>query len=105
MKIPPLAALIGLAICVASLSFAQETNKPDPQARERLIALIQKHSEAIDSNDAAAVAAHFTEDGVNVEQGGTTFGREAIQKLWADRFQKTHFSNDHGTVDDDSPHV
>jgi ketosteroid isomerase-like protein len=51
------------------------------------------------------LSAKFTEDAVSVEQEGTAFGREAIQKVWADRFQKTHFSNDRATVDEDSPHV
>ena len=83
---------------------SQQTNKPDPQLRERLVARIKAHTDALDKNDAAAVAANFTEDGVNVEQDGTTFGREAIQKLWADRFQNVHFSNNLVTVDEDSPH-
>jgi ketosteroid isomerase-like protein len=57
-----------------------------------------------DKNNAVAVAANFTEDAVSVEQDGTSFGREAIQKVWADRFQKVHFSNNVATVDEDSPH-
>jgi hypothetical protein len=40
-----------------------------------------------------------------VEQHGPFFGREAIEKLWADRFQKVHFSNLVTTVDPDSPHL
>ena len=56
-------------------------------------------------NDATAVAANFTEDGVSVEQDGPTFGRDAIQKLWAQRFQNVQFSNDRVTVDEDSPHL
>jgi uncharacterized protein (TIGR02246 family) len=105
MKNHCLLALVGLAISFALPALAQQTNKPDPQSRERLIALIKKHEDAIDSNDAAAVAANFTEDAVNVEQGGTTFGREAIQKLWAERFQQVRFSNNRAPVDEDSPHV
>jgi uncharacterized protein (TIGR02246 family) len=79
--------------------------QPDPQLRERLISRIKAHTDALDKNDAAAVAANFTEDAVSVEQDGTSFGREAIQKVWADRFQKVHFSNNVATVDEDSPHV
>lgn len=40
-----------------------------------------------------------------MEQDGPAFGREAIQKLWADRFQHVQFSNDKVTVDEDSPHI
>ena len=105
MKIRSLLAFVGLAISFALPTFGQETNKPDPKLRERLIARIKAHTDALDKNDAAAVAANFTEDAVNVEQDGTTFGRAAIEKLWADRFQKVHFSNNQVTVDEDSPHI
>jgi ketosteroid isomerase-like protein len=105
MKTRLLLALVGLAIGFALPTFAQQTNKPDPQLRERLIARIKAHTDALDKNDAAAVAANFTEDAVNVEQDGTTFGRAAIEKLWADRFQQVHLSNNQVTVDDDSPHM
>ena len=80
MKNRFLLALVGLAISFALPAFAQQTNTPDPQLREKLIAAIKKHTDALDKNDAAAVAANFTEDAVNVEQDGPTFGREAIQK-------------------------
>jgi hypothetical protein len=98
-----LAALLALAMSFALPIFGQETNKPDPQLRERLITLIKTHTDALDQNDAAAVAAKFKDDGVLVEQDGPVFGREAIEKLWADRFQKVHFSNSEVTVDEDSP--
>jgi uncharacterized protein (TIGR02246 family) len=97
--------LVGLAISFALPTFAQQTNKPDPQLRQRLIAIIQKHGDAINSNDAATVAANYTEDAVLVEQDGPTFGRKAIEKLWADRFQKVHFSDLVDTLDEDSPHI
>jgi ketosteroid isomerase-like protein len=100
-----LLAVAGLAICSALPTFAQQTNTPDPQLRQRLIAVIQKHGDAINSNDAAAVAANYTEDAVLVEQDGPTFGRKAIEKLWADRFQKVHFSDLVDTLDEDSPHI
>jgi ketosteroid isomerase-like protein len=60
---------------------------------------------AINKGDAAAVAANYTEDGVAVEQDGPTFGREAIQKLWADRFQNVQFSNNRVTLDEGSPNI
>ena len=73
-----LAALLAFAIGVALPTFAQQTNTPDPKLRQRLIAVIQKHNDAINSNDAAALAALYTEDAVIVEQEGPTFGRKAI---------------------------
>ena len=100
-----LVALVGLAIDLALPTFAQQTNTPDPQLRQRLFDLIKKHGDAINKNDAAAVAALFTEDAVIVEQEGPTFGRKAIEKLWADRFQKVHFSDLADTLDEDSPHI
>jgi len=100
-----LVALVGLAIGLALPTFAQQTNTPDPQLRQRLFDLIKKHGDAINKNDAAAVAALFTEDAVIVEQEGPTFGRKAIEKLWADRFQKVHFSDLADTLAEDSPHI
>jgi uncharacterized protein (TIGR02246 family) len=105
MNIRLIVALLGLAIGFALPTFAQQTNKPDPQLRQRLIALIKIHTDALDKNDATAFAASFTEGGVYVEQDGPSFGREAIEKLWADRFQKVHFTNNVFTVDEDSPHI
>ena len=105
MKNRSLLALVGLTIIFALPGFAQQTNTPDPQLREKLIAAIKKHTDALDKNDAAAVAANFTEDAVNLEQDGPTFGREAIQKLWAQRFQNVQFSNNIVTPDEQSPHI
>ena len=98
-------ALAGLAIGLALPTFAQETNTPDPQLRQRLVALIKKHTDALDKNDPAAVAALFTEDGVYVTATGPINGREAIEKYHADLFKQIHLSNNLVTVDADSPHV
>jgi ketosteroid isomerase-like protein len=95
-----------LAISLALPIFAQQTNPPDPQLRQRLEAVIKKHTDALDKNDAAAVAANFTEDGVLVTPNGTFFGREAIEKNYADSFkQGFHSSNNIATPDEDSPHI
>jgi ketosteroid isomerase-like protein len=86
MKIRLVVALVGLAISLAWPTFAQQTNTADPQLREKLVAAIKKHTDALDKNDAAAIAANFTEDGVLVTQDGSFFGREAIEKHYTDDF-------------------
>jgi hypothetical protein len=55
-----LVALVAFALSFALPTFAQQTNEPDPQSRERLITRIKAHTDALDKNDAAAVAANFT---------------------------------------------
>jgi hypothetical protein len=57
MKIRLVVAQVGLAISFALPTFAQQTKTPDPQLRQRLEAVIKKHTDAFDKNDAAAVAA------------------------------------------------
>jgi len=105
MKIRSVVALLGLAICFALPTFAQETNKPDPQLRERLIALIKNYDEVFNKNDAPALAVFFTEDAVFVTETGPIYGREAIVKHFADLFQKVHFSDHLGKPDEYSPHI
>jgi uncharacterized protein (TIGR02246 family) len=65
-------------------------------------ALAKKYDEADNNNDAAALAALFTEDAVIVPETGPVNGREAIEKWYADLFQKVHDSNHVVTVDQDS---
>jgi ketosteroid isomerase-like protein len=105
MKNSPLLALAGLAISFAVPAFAQQTNTPDPELRQRLVALIKIHNQALDKNDAAAVAAQFTEDAILVPETGPVKGRQAIQKYYEDLFKDVRFSNDLGSVDEDSPHI
>jgi uncharacterized protein (TIGR02246 family) len=100
-----LLALVGLAISFALPNFAQQTNAPDPQLREKLIAAIKKHTDALDKNDAAAVAAVFTEDGILVTPDGPISGRESIEKYYAGVFKQVQLSNNLAPVDDDSPHI
>ena len=106
MKICLIVALAGFAISFALPTFAQQTNAPDPQLRQKLVDAIKKHTDALDKNDATAVAANFTEDGVFVTPNATFFGREAIEKHYADDFkQGFHSSNNIATPDEDSPHI
>ena len=73
MKIRLLLALVGLAISFALPTFAQQKNTPDPQLRQRLVALVKKYDDAFNKNDAAAVAANFTEDAVYRDGNRTGF--------------------------------
>jgi hypothetical protein len=57
MKIHSLVALVGLAMGSALPTFAQQTNPPDSQLRDQLVAFDKKFDEAFNNNDAAAVAA------------------------------------------------
>src|SRR5271156_1885848 len=87
------------------VSLAQQTNTPDPQLRERNVALIKKKDNAANKNVPAAVGALFTENAVFVTDTGPIYGREAIEKHYADDYQKVHISNHLVTVDQDSPHM
>jgi ketosteroid isomerase-like protein len=105
MKIRLVVALVWLAISFALPTFAQQTNAPDPQIIEQLDALGQKYDEAFNNNDAAALAATFTEDAVLVNDTGPVYGREAIELYYADLFQKLHFSNQMTESDQYCPHI
>src|ERR1700730_13245876 len=108
MKIRYLLALVGLAISFALPTFAQQTNTPDPQLREQLLALAKKFEDAWNNNDASALAALFTKDAVLIEESGPVYGREAIEKHYADLFQNVHFSDNHTMYNDpnsNSPHA
>jgi mannose-6-phosphate isomerase-like protein (cupin superfamily) len=86
-----LLALVGLVISFALPTFAQQTNTPDPQLRQKLVDVIAKHADAMNKDDAAAAAACFTQDGVYVTDRGPINGREAIEKWYADLFQRVKF--------------
>ncbi len=105
MKIVSVLTLVGLAISFAWPTFAQQTKTPDPQLRQQLLTLAKKFDDAINNNDAAALAALYTEDAVEVTDHGPLYGREAIEKHYADLFQKVHFSNWLTTYDQYSPHA
>jgi ketosteroid isomerase-like protein len=100
MKIRLVVALVGLAISFAAPSIAQDKDTVDLRiARQRDLlgdanalgkfgALGIKADEAFNKNDAGAVAALFTEDGVLVASDGMFYGRRAIEKRYADTFQR-----------------
>jgi ketosteroid isomerase-like protein len=78
---------------------------PDPQLRQRLDAKSKKYDDAMNSNDAGAVAACFTEDAVLVTDRGPLYGREAIEKSYSDLFQQWRVSNHISKRDQYSPHI
>jgi uncharacterized protein (TIGR02246 family) len=65
-------------------TLAQQKDAPDPELRQMIDAFAKKYAEAINNNDAAAIAAFYTEDGVFVTSEGPKYGREAIEKFYAD---------------------
>jgi uncharacterized protein (TIGR02246 family) len=75
----------------------------DPQIIDQLNAFVEKYDEAVNNNDAAAMAALFTEDGVIVSDSGPSYGRQAIEKWYADTFQGWRPKNHMGKIDLNSP--
>ena len=102
MKMRLLGALVGLAISSALPTFAQQKQTFDAQAVEKADPLAGKYDKAENSNDAAAVAALFTEDAVFVTPQGPIVGREAIEKQYAEWFKGGHISNNTTTYDPNS---
>ena len=102
MKIHFLLALAGLAFSFAFPAFAQQT--ADPKTIEQFDEFNKKFDEAFNNNDAAAVAAFFTEDAVQVTPEGPIYGREAIEKQFADLFTQIHVS-EHINKTDRPPHA
>jgi Domain of unknown function (DUF4440) len=70
----------GLAISLVVPAFAQEKETVDPKILEQLAALGEEIHEAWSKNDAAALAATYTEDAVLVHDTGPVYGRKAIEK-------------------------
>jgi len=97
-----LVVLAGLANNFAVPTFAQQKETVDPEVRQQIAAIGKKWDEAENNNDAAAIAALFTEDGVFLTDKGPVYGREAIQKRFADDFQEWRHSNHTGKRDPDS---
>jgi uncharacterized protein (TIGR02246 family) len=100
MKTASLLAVAGSVICFGVPAFAQQKNTADSkivQQRDLLGvakaiddfgALSLKLDEAFNKNDASAIAALFTEDGILVASDEMFIGRQAIEKRYADIFQR-----------------
>ena len=100
MKIRLLLTLAGLAIgfAVPALAFKGDL-AGDVKALEKFRALGMKEDEAYRESDAATLAALFTEDAVLVNPQGVFSGRQAIEKWYADDFQRWHPSSNIGQLD------
>jgi ketosteroid isomerase-like protein len=100
MKIRSL-VLVGLAISFASPTLPQEKDTADrrvvqqrnllgvPKAVDEFGELHHALDEAYNKNDAAAVAAFFTEDALLVEPDGMFSGRQKIERRYADTFKRS----------------
>jgi ketosteroid isomerase-like protein len=100
MKTSSLLAVAGSLICFAVPAFAQKNETADsqtvqqrdllgvPKALDDFAVLSLKLDEAFNKNDASAIAALFTEDGILVTSDGMFSGRQAIEKRYADIFQR-----------------
>ena len=103
MKTRILAAIVGLAISFALPTFAQQKETVDPKIIEQIIALGKKWSEGENNNDAAAMGALFTEDAIWVtDTAGPLYGRQAIEKQFAEWFKGARVSNHILKVDPNS---
>jgi ketosteroid isomerase-like protein len=84
MKIRLVVALVGLAIGFAFPTLAQEQNAVDPEVRQQIEDTYMKRIDAFNKQDAAAVAAFYTQDAVQVNATGSgdalSSGQEAIKK-------------------------
>ena len=99
MKKHVLLALLELATGFVVPAFAQEKDTVDPQIRQQLEALSKKFDDASNKADAAALAALFTQDAVEVGPDGPVYGREALEKRYSDMFQKWHPTDHLNTIE------
>jgi uncharacterized protein (TIGR02246 family) len=99
MKTRLLGALVGLAISFALPTFAQQKETVDPEIRQQLDALAKKFDDASNKADAAALAALFTQDAVEVAPEGLVYGRQALEKKYSEMFQKFHPTDHLNTIE------
>jgi len=92
MKVVTTLIIPALAISFAVPTFAQQKDAVDSQVIEQLAQIDKKYGEAFNNNDAAAVAALFTEDAVFATDRGPVYGRQAVEKQYAEWFKGSHAS-------------
>jgi uncharacterized protein (TIGR02246 family) len=90
MKMRLLLTLAGFAIGFVLPALAQEQNTVDPEVRQQIEAVHMKFVEAQNKGDAAAIAALFTQDAIQVwyglSEGGLASGQQAIEKRYRETF-------------------
>jgi uncharacterized protein (TIGR02246 family) len=92
---PRLFAAASLAIGFAVPALAQEKVGPctgPGEACQQVVDLVKDWNAVVKKQDAAAVAALYTQDAVLVTEGPIFHGREAVEKFYIDSF-KAGFSN------------
>jgi uncharacterized protein (TIGR02246 family) len=95
-----LLALVGLAMGFALPAIALEGDLAgDVRALDEFAAFGMKYDDAYKMSDAVALAALFTEDAVLVTPEGPFSGRQAIEKWYADLFERWHPTNNIGQAD------
>ena len=88
MKIRLLLILTGLVIGFAVTVHTQEPNTVDGEVRQQIEGLINKHANAVNKKDMAAIAALYTQYAAEIRswelEGGLVSGPQAIEKRFAD---------------------
>jgi uncharacterized protein (TIGR02246 family) len=102
MKRQLLFAVLGLAIGFVVPAFAQSKQTVASQIDEQVT---KKFDVAFNNGDAAALAALYADDAIQVTPNGTIVGREAIEKGFAGIFSQGHYSQHFNKDDQDSPHM
>ena len=92
-------ALLVFVVLATSLDgFAQHSNTTtDSQITQGIRALSRAYDDAVNNNDAVALAALFTEDAVLVSDRGPIHGRKAIENWYSGVFQVWHPRNQIGS--------
>ena len=104
MKTRSLLSLAGLAIGFALPAFCQERDAAvDAQIVQQLHAIGKKSDQAFLKGDAVALAALYTEDAILVIDTGPVYGRQAIEKYYADQFQEVRYFRHDTKYDPISP--
>jgi ketosteroid isomerase-like protein len=105
MKIRLAISLVGLAISFALPTYAQQKDLADPQTTQKILALCKANEEGHNNHDGAAIAALYARDAVFLTTEGPIIGRQAIQKWFADLYQRWHSKNFIVKVDGNAPHL